>query len=231
MCGRYANSGRKMPAQEGLSRTRSGKSGKPMGASPAVQAACARGLTHRRAAWLCTTARSGIRVETKKPTRDARLAKHAAWRWDFVADATSTGHPLRCLRVKDEATRWSLASEVDSSLSHQRGIAGLKQLVVLNGATRYFRSENEPELRAQPVLTFFKRQGRTASRLAPGKPWPNGSNERFDGNFRLECLEAECVPSLVKARVMIEAWRRHYNQDRPHRAIGYRTSAIAYGGR
>ncbi|MBA3611832.1 MAG: hypothetical protein H0W49_02735 [Nitrospirales bacterium] len=93
----------------------------------------------------------------EKTIQSLAKAKHAVWRLNFVHDAPNTGNHLRCLTVKDEATRLSLAGEVDSSLSHQRGIAGLKQLEVLNGATRYFRSENEPELRAQAVLTFFKR--------------------------------------------------------------------------
>ena len=40
-----------------------------------AQAACARGLSMRRAAWLCTTVRSGIRYQAKRPKRDARLAQ------------------------------------------------------------------------------------------------------------------------------------------------------------
>lgn len=40
-----------------------------------ARAACARGLSLRRAAWLCTTSRSGLGYEAKGPKRDRRLAK------------------------------------------------------------------------------------------------------------------------------------------------------------
>jgi hypothetical protein len=52
-----------------------------------------------------------IRRPRKKVMTGATLqplakAKHDVWSWDFVHDATSTGEPLRCLTVQDEATRW-----------------------------------------------------------------------------------------------------------------------------
>ena len=31
--------------------------------------------------------------------------------------------------------------------------------------------------------------------------------------------------SLVEAQVLIEAWRRHYNTERPHSSLGYRPPA------
>ena len=40
-----------------------------------AQLACARGLSVRRAAWLGTTARSGLGYQAKRRTRDARLAQ------------------------------------------------------------------------------------------------------------------------------------------------------------
>lgn len=59
-------------------------------------------------------------------------AKHAVWCGDLVHDSTRMRHPMRILTLKDDGTCWSWAMEVDSSLSHQRGIAGLKRLVVLS---------------------------------------------------------------------------------------------------
>lgn len=132
--------------------------------------------------------------------------------------------------MKDEATRWCLAIEVDRSLSHQRVIAVLTRLLVLYGHPRYVRSANGPELMAQPLLTFVKDQGIMPSRIAPGKPWQNGSNESLNGTFRRECLDAERFHSLVEARVVIEQWRQHSNHERPHSALGYQTPATAFWG-
>jgi hypothetical protein len=44
---------------------------------------------------------------------------------------------------------------------------------------------------------------------------------RFNGKFRDECLSFEWFRSRAEAKVMIEAWRRHYNDVRPHSSLGY----------
>lgn len=43
--------------------------------------------------------------------------------------------------------------------------------------------------------------------ITPGKPWPNGSNESFNGTLRRECLDAELFGSLMEAQVVIARWR------------------------
>ena len=48
--------------------------------------------------------------------------------------------------------------------------------------------------------------------------------ESFNGRFRDECLNLEWFDSLKEAQVVIEAWRDHYNQERPHSALNYLAS-------
>lgn len=97
--------------------------------------------------------------------------KNAVWSWDFVYDATTAGDAFRCLTVKDEATCFCLAIEVRRAFSHQQVLAVLKRLMSLYGPPRFVRSDNGPELRAQPLLTFFEDRRMTPSRITPGKPW------------------------------------------------------------
>jgi len=66
--------------------------------------------------------------------------------------------------------------------------------------------------------------------IDPGKPWQNGSNESFNGTFRRGCLNAELFGSLTEARVVIEQWRKKYNQQRPHSTQNYITPEMAYFG-
>ena len=61
--------------------------------------------------------------------------------------------------------------------------------------------------------------------IAPGSPWENGYNESFNGSLRDELLNGEIFYSLAEAKVLIEAWRRHYNTVRPHSSLGYRPPA------
>ena len=60
--------------------------------------------------------------------------------------------------------------------------------------------------------------------IEPGSPWENGYNESFNGKFRDELLNRELFYSLAEARYLIECWRQHYNQIRPHSSLGYQAA-------
>jgi putative transposase len=57
----------------------------------------------------------------------------------------------------------------------------------------------------------------------PGKPTDNAHVESFNGTFRQECLNAHWFMAQSDAKEIIKAWRREYNESRPHRALGERT--------
>ncbi|MFC2926605.1 integrase core domain-containing protein, partial [Hyphobacterium vulgare] len=59
----------------------------------------------------------------------------------------------------------------------------------------------------------------------PGKPTDNGFIEAFNSKLRTESLNAHWFMSLADAREKLEAWRREYNEVRPHSAIGYNVPA------
>ncbi len=61
--------------------------------------------------------------------------------------------------------------------------------------------------------------------IDPGKPMQNASIESFNGRFRAECLDQSWFSSLAEARRVIEAWRRDYNEYRPHTSLRMRTPA------
>jgi len=54
-----------------------------------------------------------------------------------------------------------------------------------------------------------------------GRTPDNGFIEAFNRKLRAECLNAHWFLTLADAREKMEDWRRHYNEDRPHSAIGY----------
>jgi transposase InsO family protein len=59
--------------------------------------------------------------------------------------------------------------------------------------------------------------------IPPGQPWKNGFIESFHDKFRDECLQREWFSSLMDAQVVIADWHLHYNTQRPHSSLGYKT--------
>ena len=53
----------------------------------------------------------------------------------------------------------------------------------------------------------------------------NAHVESFHGKLRDECLNASWFANLFDARRKIAAWRKEYNEERPHSSLGYRTPA------
>jgi putative transposase len=147
------------------------------------------------------------------------------WSYDFVLNWCANGQQLKCLTVTDEWTKEGLAIEVDGRIRWGRVIEVLSRLISERGAPLYLRSDNGPEFVARAVLKWITDQGIETALIDPGKPWQNGVSESFNGKFRDECLSLEWFRSRDEAKVVIEAWRRHYNAIRPHSSLGYLTPA------
>jgi putative transposase len=99
----------------------------------------------------------------------------------------------------------------------------LARLVSDRGAPRYLRSDNGPEFVSSAILRWTTAEGIETAHIAPGKPWQNGTDESFNGRFREECLSMEWFRTRREAAAIIETWRQHYNQVRPHSSLGYLT--------
>ena len=61
---------------------------------------------------------------------------------------------------------------------------------------------------------------REAHFTRPGKPTENAFIESFNGRLRDQCLNVNEFVSLDDAQQRIEAWRRDYNEQRLHGALG-----------
>lgn len=154
----------------------------------------------------------------------ARAANHV-WAYDFVFDACANGQPLKCLTIVDEFTRECLAIDVAGSIRSGRVIDILAQLMSQRGAPAFIRSDNGPEFVSLAILRWLADNRIDTAHIEPGKPWQNGTNESFNGRLRDECLNVEWFRSRREARILIEAWRQHYNAVRPHMSLGYLTPA------
>ena len=114
---------------------------------------------------------------------------------------------------------------VDRHISSQDVIDELSELFSLKGIPKYIRSDNGPEFTAKAVRSWLNRLGVNTLFIEPGSPWENGYVESFNGQLRDELLNREIFTTLLEAKVLIENWRREYNQIRPHSSLGYRPPA------
>ncbi len=82
-----------------------------------------------------------------------------------------------------------------------------------------------PEFTARAVRKWLNRLGVKTLFIELGSPCENGYIESFNGKMRDELLDRETFTILDEAKILIEAWRKEYNQVRPHSALRYRPPA------
>ena len=153
------------------------------------------------------------------------LYPNHVWSYDFVAERTSDGRPMRILNIIDEYTRECLAIHIARQIKAADVLYILSELFVLRGAPDYIRSDNGSEFTAEMVREWLQRLGVNTLFIEPGSPWENGYIESFNGKMRDELLNGEIFDTIFEARVIIERWRKTYNTIRPHSSLGYRPPA------
>jgi putative transposase len=147
------------------------------------------------------------------------------WTYDFVHDACLNGTALKVLTVMDEFTREGLAIDVATTMPAAKVLTVLDRLFHEHGAPQFIRSDNGPEFIALAVQGWLARHHTATLYIDPGSPWQNGYEERFNGTVRDECLNAYSFHTVTEAQVILTAYRREYNEERPHSSLGYRTPA------
>jgi transposase InsO family protein len=181
--------------------------------------------------------REGLKVPKKQPKRGRlwlndgsclRLRpayRDHVWAYDIVHDRTHDGRPLRMLVLVDEYSRECLSIDVARRLSSEDVLERLAWLFATRSVPQFIRSDNGSEFTARAVRDWLDRVEVNTLYIEPGSPWENGYVESFNGKLRDELLSREIFYTLLEARVLIERWRRHYNQVRPHSSLGYRPPA------
>ena len=138
---------------------------------------------------------------------------------------TADGRAFRILNIIDEYTRECLAILVKRHITSQDVIDVLFELFIFRGIPEHLRSDNGPEFTAKAVRGWLTHLGVKTLFIEPGSPWENGYIESFNGKLRDELLNREIFTTLTEAKVLIEQWRKEYNQVRPHSSLGYRPPA------
>ena len=158
------------------------------------------------------------RRERFRPT-----AANQAWSLDFVADQLADGRRFRALTVLDVYTRESLTIEVGQKLKGEDVVRALNQIRMQRGVPKVLFCDNGSEFTSQMMDLWAYHNEVRIDFSRPGKPTDNAYVESFNGTLRAECLDVHWFATLAEAKLLIEAWRREYNESRPHRSLGERT--------
>jgi len=98
-------------------------------------------------------------------------------------------------------------------------------LFIFHGIPEHIRSDNGPEFAARAIRKWLNRLGVKTLYIKPTSPWESGYIESFNGKLRDELLNPEIFTTLEETRILIEQWRKEYNQVRPHNSLEYQPPA------
>ena len=163
----------------------------------------------------------GLQLRRKPPkrkvsakAREDRVAAAKAndcWSMDFLSDQLFDGRKVRVLAIVDNFTRVSPAIEVRFTYKGIDVVSTLERIAAEYGRPRCIRLDNGPEFISKELDLWAWRHDVTLDFSRPGKPTDNAF------------VNAHWFLSLEDAREKCEAWRRDYNEVRPHSAIGHQT--------
>lgn len=179
-------------------------------------------------------AEAGLQVKRRKrkkiPAADRQplgrpQSANQVWSMDFVFDRTAEGRSIKNLTVVDDATHESVAIVPERAIGGQHLVRILDRIALTRGLPNAIRTDNGKEFCGRAMLGWAHERGVKLFLIEPGKPNQNAYIESFNGRFRDECLNEHWFTSLQHAKVVIDAWRREYNEERPKRSLDGLTPA------
>lgn len=102
--------------------------------------------------------------------------------------------------------------KVGRKLTTEDVLECLTELFCARGIPKHIRSDNGSEFTAKRIRKWLHELGTKTLFIEPGSPWENGYIESFNGKLRDELLSREIFYTLEEAKILIEKWRKEYNQ-------------------
>lgn len=170
--------------------------------------------------------KSAVRREGRPTTTGC----NQRWAMDFIHDTLADGRTLRILSVLDVHSRECVAlearpsfrgEEVGQVLSMVAQTRRLPAVISVDQGTEFTsRALDHWAYRNQVQLDFSR----------PGRPTDNAHVEAFHAILRRECLTQHWWADLAEVQRTLNAWRRDYNNVRPHSSLAQQPPARASRG-
>jgi putative transposase len=175
----------------------------------------------------------GLQLRNKTPKRKVKAklredrvpatAPNQCWSMDFLSDQLFDGRKIRVLSIIDNFSRVSPALDVRHNYKGSDVVDTLERIAAEYGRPQRIRVDQGPEFISKDLDMWAYQHDVVLDFSRPGKPTDNAFAESFNGRVRAECLNANWFLSLADARLKCEAWRRDYNEVRPHSSLGNQT--------
>ena len=142
------------------------------------------------------------------------------WSIDFMQDSFLNGKSFRTLNIIDDFNRECLWITADVAIASVRVTRELDKLIDYRGKPEWIRVDNGPEFTSIHFQDWCEQNDIKIRYIQPGKPVQNSFIERFNRSYREEILNAYLFSSLEQVNILTEEWIEHYNNKRPHEALG-----------
>jgi len=156
------------------------------------------------------------------------------WQMDFkghFATCTERCHPLTLL---DDHSRYSLlikasaneqGNTVKTALIEVFRENGLPWRMTMDNGSPWGYSGNQQHT---TLTAWLIRLGIRVSHSRPKHPQTQGKLERFHRTLKLELLKHYSFANRMEAQAGFDWWRKIYNEERPHEAIGFEVPLTRY---
>jgi putative transposase len=170
----------------------------------------------------------------ERPALTVAHTPNEVWTVDFKGwFHTGDGARVEPLTVRDLASRYALDLTLFGQQNVQESRRAFERIFRKYGLPLIIRSDNGSPFGAKGALgltrlsAWWVKLGIKMEFIAPGHPEQNGSHEQFHGVYQAETARPPAA-TRRKQQTRSERWRRHYNQERPHEALGMRVPAAVY---
>jgi len=161
-------------------------------------------------------------------------APNDLWATDFKG-WFRTGDGRRCdpLTVSDGWSRYLLGCQAVERPDHEHVEPVFEALFCEFGLPNAIRTDNGPPFASvgagglSRLSVWWLKLGITVERIDPGKPQQNGRHERMHGTLK-EATAKPPAATIPAQQRSFDAFRRDFNEERPHEALGQQPPAWHY---
>jgi transposase InsO family protein len=161
----------------------------------------------------------GKRATTQRWQTFVRNHAQAIVACDFCVVVTATFRVLYVFVLMEHATRRILHINVTAHPTVQWTLQQLRKAIPADHCYRFLIHDRDSIFSAQ-LDCSIQHLGLRVLRTPPQSPQANALCERLLGTLRRECLDFVIPLTENHLRRIVQAWLPHYNEGRPHMALG-----------